>query len=67
MGGSVNVALAQKRTCDCNAISVALGQWRTSGLFGEIEPVLVERLPAENDVGGMLGRLMFCDAIAERR
>src|ERR1700676_5651492 len=34
---------------------------------GEIEPVHVERLSAENDVGGMLGRLMFGDAIAERR
>jgi hypothetical protein len=26
-----------------------------------------QRLSAENDVGGMLGRLMFGDAIAERR
>ena len=29
--------------------------------------VMVDFLSAENDVGGMLGRLMFGDAVAERR
>src|SRR5580700_10135961 len=45
-------------------------RWVNSELQGSLakfERVLVERLSAENDVGGMLGRLMFGDAVAERR